>query len=59
MFCHFADKVSIASMSELSHLYTAEEARKYPTQMTEYELLMQELAATGMVSEDQPARLTM
>ncbi len=59
MFCHFADKVSIAPMSELSHLYTAEEAKKYPTEMTAYDLLMQELAATGMVLEDQPARLTM
>jgi hypothetical protein len=27
--------------------------------MTAYDLLMQELAATGMVSDDQPARLTM
>jgi hypothetical protein len=51
MFCHFADKVSIAPMSELSHLYTEDEAKQYPP-ITAYDLLMQELSATGMVSED-------
>jgi len=30
MFCHFADKVDIAPMAELSHLYSADEAKNYP-----------------------------
>jgi len=34
-------------MQELQHLYTSEEKAKY-TRMTAFELLMQELSATGM-----------
>ena len=47
MFCHFRNDVDIGPMAELSHLYTEEQAAKYP-RMTAFEILMQELAATGM-----------
>jgi hypothetical protein len=55
MFCHFGDKTSLEPLPELSHLYSAEEAKAYP-KITAYDLLMQELAATGMVV-DEPERL--
>lgn len=46
-------------LPELSHLYTAEQAANYP-QMTAYEILMQELSATGMVFDvENPVKLTM
>lgn len=48
MFCHFGDKVQMGPLPELAHLYTPEEAAKYP-EMTAYDILMQELSATGMV----------
>ena len=35
-------------MSELRHLYKLEQAEKYPKKFTAYDLLMQELNATGM-----------
>jgi len=47
MFAHFRNDVDIGPMAELSHLYTPEEAAKYP-RMTAFEILMQELMATGM-----------
>ena len=47
MFTHFRGDVDIGPMAELSHLYKAEDAAKYP-RMTAFEILMQELAATGM-----------
>ena len=46
-------------LPELSHLYTEEQAANYP-QMTAYEILMQELSATGMVFDvEHPVKLTM
>jgi hypothetical protein len=36
-------------MKELEHLYTAEDSAKYPRNFTAFDLLMQELTATGMV----------
>ena len=50
MFTHFRNDVDIGPMAELSHLYTPEQAAQYP-RMTAYEILMQELAATGMTVE--------
>ena len=47
MFTHFRNDVDVSPMPELAHLYTPEEARKYP-RMTAFEILMQELSATGM-----------
>ena len=47
MFTHFRNDVDVSPMAELAHLYTPEEARKYP-RMTAFEILMQELSATGM-----------
>ena len=35
-------------MSELRHLYNLEDAEKFPKNFTAYDLLMQELNATGM-----------
>ena len=51
MFTHFRNDVDVGPMPELSHLYSADEAQKYP-RMTAYEILMQELAATGMTSDN-------
>ena len=51
MFTHFRNDVDIGPMAELSHLYTPEQAAQYP-RMTAYEILMQELSATGMACED-------
>ena len=48
MFTHFRNDVDVGPMEELSHLTTAEQAGSY-TRMTAFELLMQELSATGMV----------
>lgn len=47
MFTHFRNDVDIGPMPELSHLYTPEQAAQYP-RMTAFEILMQELNATGM-----------
>jgi len=35
-------------MSELRHLYNPEDAAKFPKNFSAYDLLMQELNATGM-----------
>lgn len=48
MFTHFRNDVDVGPMAELDHLYTEEQKNGY-TRMTAYELLMQELTATGMV----------
>lgn len=48
MFTHFRNDTDVGPMEELSHLYSAEEAAKY-SRMSAFELLMQELTATGMV----------
>lgn len=48
MFTHFRFDTDVGPMSELSHLFNPVEAAKY-TRMTAFELLMQELSATGMV----------
>lgn len=53
MFSHFRNDVDIGPMAELSHLYTAEAAAKYP-RMTAFEILMQELSATGMTFDNEP-----
>lgn len=50
MFCHFRNDVDIGPMAELNHLYTPEQSAEYP-RMTAFELLMQELTATGMTVE--------
>jgi len=47
MFNHFRNDVDVGPMEELAHLYTPEEARKYP-HISAFEILMQELGATGM-----------
>ena len=47
MFTHFRNDVDVGPMEELDHLYTIEDKNKY-TRMTAYQLLMQELTATGM-----------
>ncbi len=44
------NKVNIAPLPELQHLYTAEDAAKY-VPMTAYEKLMEELRATSMTSD--------
>ena len=51
MFCHFRNDVDIGPMADLSHLYTPEQAAAYP-RMTAFEILMQELAATGMTFDN-------
>ena len=51
MFAHFRNDVDIGPMPELSHLYTEEQAAQYP-RMTAFEILMQELSATGMTFEE-------
>ena len=51
MFCHFRNDVDIGPMAELGHLYKSEDAARYP-RMTAFEILMQELAATGMTSDN-------
>ena len=38
-------------MSQLRHLYNIEDAERYPKNFTAYDLLMQELNATGMSAE--------
>ena len=50
MFCHFRNDVDIGPMAELSHLTTPEQSAEYP-RITAFELLMQELSATGMTFE--------
>lgn len=50
MFSHFRNDVDIGPMAELSHLYTPEQGAQYP-RMTAFEILMQELSATGMTFE--------
>ena len=50
MFTHFRNDVDIGPMPELNHLYTPEQAAQYP-RMTAFEILMQELSATGMTFE--------
>lgn len=51
MFSHFRNDVDIGPLEELQHLYTPEEAAKYP-RMSALDILMQELAATGMTFDD-------
>ncbi len=48
MFTHFRNDTDVGPMAELDHLYTPEEGARY-NRMTAFELLMQELTATGMV----------
>ena len=48
MLNHFRNDVSVAPMSQLRHLYDITEADKFPKNFTAYDLLMQELNATGM-----------
>ncbi len=50
MFSHFRNDVDIGPMAELNHLYDSAQAAQYP-HMSAYELLMQELAATGMTAD--------
>ena len=57
MFTHFRNDVDIGPMAELNHLYTEEEAARYP-RMTAFEILMQELNATGMTVESQQANIS-
>jgi hypothetical protein len=52
MFCHFGDKVEIGPLKELAHMTSPEQAARYP-KMTAYDILMQELSATGMSFETQ------
>ena len=48
MFTHFRCDTDCSPMSELSHLYSHEDAAKYP-KMTAFDILMTELDATNMV----------
>ena len=48
MFTHFRNDVDCSPMLELSHLYSREDAEKYPP-MTAFDILMTELDATNMV----------
>lgn len=48
MFTHFRNDVDCSPMLELSHLYSREDAAKYPP-MTAFDILMTELDATNMV----------
>ena len=48
MFTHFRNDVDIGPMTELNHLFKYDEIKeKYP-RMTAFEILMEELSATGM-----------
>jgi hypothetical protein len=49
MFTHFRNDVDVGPMEELEHLYSSEQKQNY-TRMTAFQLLMQELSATGMTS---------
>jgi hypothetical protein len=51
MFNHFRFDVDCGPMPELEHLYSKEDAQKYG-RPTAYQILMQELKATGMVIEE-------
>lgn len=51
MFSHFRNDVDIGPMAELKHLYTPEQAAEYP-RMSALDILMKELAATGMTFDD-------
>ena len=51
MFTHFRNDVDVGPMKELEHIYTPEQKAKY-TRMTAYQLLMQELTATGMTFDE-------
>ena len=57
MFAHFRNDVDVGPMAELNHLYTEEDAARYP-RMTAFEILMQELNATGMTIESQQPNLS-
>lgn len=48
MFTHFRNDVDISPMAEIAQLITPEQAAKYPPK-TAFDLLMEELSATGMV----------
>ena len=48
MFTHFRNDVDVGPMAEVDHLYSQEQMQSYK-RMTAFELLMQELTATGMV----------
>ena len=50
MFTHFRNDVDVGPMEELAHIYDPAEAATYE-RMTAYDLLMQELSATGMTAE--------
>jgi hypothetical protein len=52
-FNHFRNDVDVAPLSSLRHLYLPEQAEKYPKNFTAYDLLMQELNATGMNEQEE------
>ena len=52
-FNHLRNDVSVAPLPSLRHLYNQEQAEKYPQNFTAYDLLMQELNATGMNEEQE------
>lgn len=47
MFTHFRNDVDVGPMAELSHLYSEEVAKTYGRK-TAFDLLIEELTATGM-----------
>jgi hypothetical protein len=47
MFTHFRNDCCVGPLPELSHLYTPEQAAQYEN-VTAFQILMQELTATGM-----------
>ena len=51
LFAGFRYDVECEPIPELSHLYTEEDAKKYPKR-TAYDILMTELAATNMTTYD-------
>jgi len=50
MFTHFRNDMNIGPLPELKHLYSEEALTKYPN-LTAFEILMQELRATGMAMD--------
>lgn len=51
MFTHFRYNVNCSPLAQLSHLYAAEDAKKYEG-MTSFDILMTELDATNMVTHE-------
>lgn len=50
-FIMFRNDVNVDPLGELAHLYKKEDAEKYQCNFTAFDLLMQELSATGMVEK--------